>query len=380
MNYKQTAAQKQTGYRPTDRGLVGPGGERVRKATDMNEQEIFGSEMELPVPLRKVPSIVDNNHGDGDMVYEYTSGKLKTGRELVNYTVELLKANVEAGGMIHSFYPRKHPPACPCPRCRIDTDVRDEVAQTHLHESVSNHLHASPFDFKTYTNLFWLTHEFHPLFKNSPYIYENGEVRLSLRHDLRDRWSPKTFLAENAFLERLQGREHICMTPNEVGSIEFRRNDLSKSPMTPAFFFYLYRIAKNVPGFLPKIVKSDYVVERFGGRMGVDGMECGSLTRYRKVAADQMREMAKNVDKAYNKALSSHEFYCFYNGRHMSFTDLVNTMVDTELATFEKFSTTKDLGYKRYREWTGYFTRYLEPYTNKRDLCTLNEPIIKKKA
>lgn len=334
---EQTEMQRRKGLKPYQGGLLHKNKGWV-KGCDMNSPTLFGSELEMPRELKEWPPNTRAQHGDGDHVFEYESEVITNVPDLATYTKEGLLELYRSGGSIHSYYPRTESMACACDRCAENGGVDWDNVESYLRQSVSNHIHISPHDFRTFNNLFWLTQAFQVFFKNSPYMV-GDKVHLSRRLEGRGtEWCENVLPSEDEYYEGIWGRKQYGLTPNEIGTLEYRRNDLSKSPQTVIFLTQLSLIARFVPDFFDSFALDEEI----------DG-DVRTLDEYKDNTYARMMALAQYLQDKY---VTNEWFYNYYTGNYERFTTLVKNMAEIEIDLFDSF---KDMAAKKrnpYYHWT----------------------------
>jgi len=208
--------------------------------------------------------------------------------------------------------------------------------------TASCHLHVSPESYELYLKLYKLINIYQFFFKNSPAVWR--EPVFSQRHSsMQEEWCRfKTASEEDYNYEKEHSRFTHALTPNSLGTLEMRYNDVPKSLNQLALFYYLIFSAKNL-NFAHLLDIPFIDVNNFSDLDSVKVLQQKLVPfsiyepndrLYLESYGDVLDFTSKLLESNYpTKTL----FYDFYKRDYVTFTDFIKNTYKTDLKLFDKY-------------------------------------------
>lgn len=219
--------------------------------------------------------------------------------------------------------------------------------------TASCHIHVSPESYELYLKLYKLINVHQFFFKNSPVTWRNQET-FSRRHSVKQDWCRFQTASEEDYNHTIRHDRYThALTPNSLGTLEMRYNDVPKSFNQLALFYYLIFSAKNL-NFSHLLDLPFINVKGFNDLDSVTVLKQKLIPfsihepndkLYLESYEDVLDFTSKLIESSYPKKTL---FYDFYKGDYVTFGKFIRNTYKTDLKLFHTYFDDK----LKAKDWT----------------------------
>ncbi len=213
-------------------------------------------------------------------------------------------------------------------RLHSHPEDKSSTISTHMHFAVKSRNWQDEYGWDIYERLYELINMFQFFFKNSP----EGK-HLSKRHE-HSEWCDLTKYEKGSF--NFGGRTNRALTPNPVGTLEFRFNDVPKSLNQLTMYYYLVYIASkkdiDIPNMADLRVNSIEDIEKSKSRM-FSYKDLESVKAYKSNYKTNVFNFAEHL----GNQLKGVKFFNFNNRRHCKFETFIQDCFNHDYKLFKEF-------------------------------------------